>query len=140
MTSEQEKSEYADSESPREGTENAPAKPVVETNTNVPKPTSRKNAKKKVPGTNNTDTGADAGDRSLLERVQRLEAALEELTREVVESRGAKGRRGSAGPAGPSGADGKTGPRGRRGSAGPQGPTGPAGPPGSGGLGGPTGH
>ena len=143
MTSEQEKSEYADSESPLEGTENAPAEPLGETKTKAPRANSRKNAKKKVPATNDADTSGDAGIRSLLERLQRLEGAVEDLTRKAAESPGAQGRRGPAGPAGSPGADGKTGPRGRRGPAGSQGPLGPPGPPGapgSGGLGGPTGH
>jgi hypothetical protein len=147
MTADQEKAEYAESESLQDGTENVTAKSVGEKKPKARKAIAHHSSKKKVLSTEDAGIGADVGDRSLLERVERLETALEDLIRKVAESANAQGPRGRAGkagvrgpagPPGPPGADGKTRSRGPRGPAGSQGAAGPPGPPGSGGLGGPT--
>ena len=145
MTADQGQAESADGESPQEGTENVTEKPSGKNKTRARKGTVRRRSKKKALSTEDAGSGADVGDPSLLARVERLEAALEELTRKAVEPANARGPRGSTGKAGgqgpvgspgPAGADGKTGPRGPAGKTGPRGPAGPRGPLGSGGLGG----
>jgi hypothetical protein len=137
MTADQGQAEYADGESPQEGTENVTAKPSGENKTRARKGTVRRRSKKKALSTEDAGSGADVGDRSLLARVERLEAALEELTRKVVEPANARGPRGSTGKAGGQGPAGSPGPPGADGKTGPRGPAGPRGPLGSGGLGGP---
>ena len=137
MTADQGQAESADGESPQEGTENVSEKPSGENKTRARKGTVRRRSKKKVLSTEDAGSGADVGDRSLLARVERLEAALEELTRKVGESANVRGPRGSTGKAGGQGPVGSPGPAGADGKTGPRGPAGPRGPLGSGGLGGP---